>query len=149
MTEINNQSVFDVGMAGTTFRFLTALFSITEGERTLTGSERMKQRPISPLVDVLRKLGAEIHYLEKEGFPPLKITGKKLSGGLIKIDSTISSQFISALILIAPYLKNGLSIILKGNPVSMPYIDMTLKLMRKAGAKIERINQQINVFESN
>ena len=119
--------------AGTDMRFLTAYLSIKEGEWIVTGSERMKQRPISELVTALTELGADISYLENRGFPPLKITGKKLHGGRIQIDSNISSQFISALLLLAPALDEELEIILKGNVVSMPYIKMTVELLKLFG----------------
>lgn len=125
----------DVGPAGTAMRFLTALFSITDGERILTGSDRMKQRPIGILVDALKKLGASIEYVEKEGFPPLLIKGRKLEGGAIEIDGSVSSQFISALLLIAPVLKNGIELYLKGAVSSKPYILMTLGVMERFGIK--------------
>ena len=101
----------DVDMAGTTMRFLTALKAITPGKWTLTGSDRMKNRPIKPLVDVLIAMGATIEYIENIGYPPLKITGRTLTGGKIIMDGSVSSQFISALLMIAPQLKNGLQII--------------------------------------
>ncbi len=122
---------FDVGGAGTTMRFLTAYFATQPGIFTLTGNERMKQRPIGILVNALRKLGAEIEYLEEDGYPPLKITGKQLMGGEIEIDGNVSSQFVSALLLIAPQLHKGLTIRFKGEVVSRPYIDMTLKMMQE------------------
>ncbi len=118
---------------GTTFRFLTAYLSQKPGEWLLTGSDRMKKRPIGILVDALRKLGAEISYTEKEKFPPLKISGKKFAGGEIEIDGSISSQFISALLLIAPTLENGLKLKLIGEISSYSYIEMTLKLMNVFG----------------
>lgn len=125
---------YDVGAAGTTMRFLVAFLAIKEGNQcVITGSDRMKNRPIKVLVDVLRNLGAEIEYVEKEGYPPLKIIGKQLEGGEIDIDAGISSQYISALLMIAPMLKKGLQIHLKGAVVSRPYIQMTLSLMRYFG----------------
>jgi 3-phosphoshikimate 1-carboxyvinyltransferase len=136
LSVINTQTVFDVGHAGTAMRFLTALFAATEGERMLTGSTRMKERPVKELVDSLRKLGADIHYTEKEGFPPLLIKGKKLSGGKIHVDSGISSQYISALLMIVPLLDSGLEIELVDTPVSKPYIEMTLRLMQEFGAHV-------------
>ncbi len=125
----------DCENAGTVFRFLTAICAITEGNWTLTGCAQMQKRPIKPLVDALKSLGATIEYLGEDGFPPLRIQGKTLEGGDIKIDSSISSQFISALLLIAPCMKNGLNITLDGEHVSLPYIQMTANLIHKAGAK--------------
>ncbi len=128
---INSTETFDVGPAGTTMRFLTAYFSTLQGKRILTGSERMQQRPIGILVDALRQLGADIQYLEKEGYPPLQINGNKLKGGEVEIDGSVSSQFISALLLISPMMQNGLVIKFKGNIISRPYINMTLKMMEE------------------
>ena len=142
-------SVFDVGHAGTAFRFLTAFLSITKGEYILTGSDRMKQRPIAPLVDALRVLGANIQYLEQEGFPPLQIVGQELVGGTVEIESSTSSQFISALMLIAPNLKNGLEIVLAGDVVSKPYIEMTASLMKRCNARIDFTGNRIIMPPSN
>jgi 3-phosphoshikimate 1-carboxyvinyltransferase len=127
-------NVFDVGAAGTTMRFLTAYFSITPGVRILTGSERMKERPIGELVNALRQLGAQIEYTEREGYPPLKITGKRLSGGEVTMSGNVSSQFVTALLLIAPVLHNGLVIRFTDDVVSVPYINMTMRLMERYGA---------------
>ncbi|HRN42657.1 MAG TPA: 3-phosphoshikimate 1-carboxyvinyltransferase, partial [Vicingus sp.] len=113
-----NRTTFDVGHAGTAMRFLTAYLAIQQGEFILTGSERMQQRPIKILVDSLRTIGADITYLKNEGFPPLKIIGKTLSGGEITIDGSVSSQYISALMMIAPYIKNGLKINFEGQVAS-------------------------------
>ncbi|MGQ0828573.1 MAG: 3-phosphoshikimate 1-carboxyvinyltransferase [Bacteroidota bacterium] len=121
----------DVGAAGTTMRFLTAFFSTKPGVHILTGSDRMKKRPIGILVNALRDLGATIEYMEEEGYPPLKITGKQLKGGEVEIDGSVSSQFISALLLIAPEFQNGLVIKFKGEVTSRPYINMTLKMMEE------------------
>ena len=121
----------DVGAAGTTMRFLTAYFATKIGTRTLTGSDRMKKRPIGILVNALRDLGAHIQYLDKEGFPPLKITGKSLKGGEIEMDGNVSSQFISALLMISPEFQNGLAIKFKGNVTSRPYINMTLNMLEE------------------
>ena len=129
--EKKNEPTYDVGPAGTTMRFLTAYFATTPGTRILTGSARMKQRPIGTLVDALRKLGAKITYLEKDGYPPLRIEGKTLKGGEIEIVGNISSQFISALLLISPALQNGIVINFKGEVTSRPYINMTLKMMEE------------------
>jgi len=140
-----NNKVIDIGHAGTDMRFLTALLSIKEGDWILTGSERMKERPISELVDALKQIGAEISYLEKDGFPPLKITGKKLKGGKIQIDGSISSQFISALLLIAPALEKGIKIKIKNDVVSRSYILMTLHLLAEFGVKVSTILNSIIV----
>ena len=123
----------DVGPAGTTMRFLTAFYANTPGEFILTGSERMKNRPIKILVDALRSLGAEITYMEKEGCPPLKINGRKLAGGKIVVDGSVSSQYLSALIMIAPTLQNGLEMELTGKIASVPYLKMTLELIKDFG----------------
>ena len=140
-----NSSVndFDIGAAGTSMRFLTAFLSQKEGNWTITGSERMKNRPIKILVDALHKLGAEIEYLEKEGFPPLKIRGKQLQGGNISLDGGVSSQYISALMMIAPCLKNGLQLHLEGEIISKPYIEMTIALMKKFGTDVVWNNHDI------
>ncbi len=127
----------DVGAAGTTMRFLTAFLSNKEGDWTLTGSERMKQRPIGVLVNALRALGADIEYLENEGYPPLKVRGKKMEGGTVNINAGVSSQYLSALLMIAPVLQNGLSLKLEGDLVSKPYLTMTLKMMNYFGVKSE------------
>jgi 3-phosphoshikimate 1-carboxyvinyltransferase len=114
-------------------RFLTAYLSQSEGERTITGTERMKNRPIRVLVEALRQLGADIEYVEKEGFPPLKIRGKKLRGGRVHLDGGVSSQYTSALMMIAPVLSEGLSLSLEGTIISRPYIRMTVQLMKAFG----------------
>jgi len=135
----------DIHHAGTDMRFLTALLATKEGEWILTGSERMKQRPIGELVNALRSLGAEISYLEKENFPPLKIKGKKLKGGQLEIDGSISSQFTSALLLISPTFEDGLALTLKNEIVSWPYILMTLDLLSQFGLKVSTVLNTINV----
>ncbi len=126
-----DSEIIDVGAAGTTMRFLTAYYATKMGTRTLTGSDRMKKRPIGILVDALRDLGAHIQYLDKEGYPPLKITGRALKGGEVEMDGNVSSQFISALLMISPELQNGLVIKFKGYVTSRPYINMTLKMMEE------------------
>ncbi len=131
----SNGNVFDIGAAGTSMRFLTAFLSKVVGEWVLTGSERMKQRPIGVLVDALRQLGAKIEYDEKEGYPPLRIFGSALKGGDITLPGNISSQYISALLMIAPQVENGLTIHLEGEIISRPYIDLTLNLMEEYGVK--------------
>jgi len=128
-------TVKDVGPAGTTMRFLTALYATTPGDFLLTGSERMKNRPIEILVDALRELGADIEYTEKEGCPPLKIKGKKLKGGTVQMDGSVSSQYLSALIMVGPTLAGGLNIVLEGKIASVPYLTMTLKLIKLFGAE--------------
>lgn len=142
---IKNENEINVGHAGTCMRFLCALFAITEGEKLLTGSERMKSRPIKNLVEALKKLGAEIEYTEKEGFPPLKIKGKKITLSQIEIDASISSQFISALMMIGPYLENGLKISLIGQKVSNSYIEMTQQLMKNLGINVDYDSNIISI----
>jgi 3-phosphoshikimate 1-carboxyvinyltransferase len=122
--------------AGTVMRFLTAVLAIIEGKYLLSGSERMNERPIGPLVDALLLIGAEIEYTKKYGYPPIIITGKKLTGGKINIKANVSSQFISALLMIAPFLENGLRINLTTKPVSTDYIRMTIDLMKYFGVEV-------------
>lgn len=130
----STSSEINIGHAGTAMRFLTAYFSVKENsEIILTGSQRMKNRPIKILVDALIALGADIQYLEKEGYPPLKISGKKLKNTSVEIEGNVSSQYISALLLIAPTLKNGLQLKFKGAITSVPYINMTLQLLAELG----------------
>jgi 3-phosphoshikimate 1-carboxyvinyltransferase len=131
----SDNNTFDVGAAGTSMRFLTAFLSKIVGEWTITGSERMKQRPIKLLVDALNSLGAKIEYVEKEGFPPLRIFGSALKGGAIELDGGVSSQYISALMMIAPTMQEGLKLTLTGNIISMPYINLTLQMMEEFGVK--------------
>ena len=140
----------NVGHAGTAMRFLTAFFAIQQKRTTiLSGSERMHQRPIKVLVEALRALGAEISYLGNEGFPPLKITGKQLTKDQVKINGNISSQYISALLLIAASLPNGLRVELVGEITSIPYINMTLSLLNQIGITTSFEGQiiQVNPFE--
>lgn len=131
----NAAAQVDIRGAGTAMRFLTAYYAATGGAHCLTGSERMKQRPIGPLVEALRSLGADIDYTEKEGFPPLRIRGQQLRGGCLHLSGGVSSQYVSALLLIAPYLSSSLRLRLEGTIVSRPYINMTLALMRHFGAQ--------------
>lgn len=134
----SKESQIDIHHAGTAMRFLTAFFAIQDQRNViLTGSERMKQRPIGILVDALRSLGASITYLEKEGFPPLKIHGKKLTKNHVRLDAHVSSQFITALLLIAPKLENGLKIELIGKITSLPYLMMTISMMKSLGFEID------------
>lgn len=130
----SSNQIADIGHAGTAMRFLTAFFATQKGEtKILQGSERMHNRPIEILVNALRDLGATIEYVDKEGYPPIKITGNKIVKDKVAIDGNVSSQYISALMLIAPSLKNGLEIELKGKITSVPYINMTLKLLHQIG----------------
>lgn len=132
----SSQNKIDVNHAGTSFRFLTSFLALQENkEFILTGSKRLKERPIKVLVKVLQEMGAHIEYLDKEGFAPLRIVGKKLIGGCFEIDGGISSQFISSILLISPNIDNGIEIKITSNLVSKPYILMTLKLMSKFGIK--------------
>lgn len=131
----SNGNHFDIGHAGTAMRFLTAFLARIVGRWEITGSERMKQRPVAVLVEALNQLGARIEYMEQPGCPPLRIYGSLLCGGEIEIPASVSSQYISALMMIAPYMEKGLKINLTGNVVSRTYIDMTLRIMREFGAK--------------
>lgn len=133
----NTTSEINIGHAGTAMRFLTSYFAVKENsEIILTGSHRMKDRPIKILVDALTSLGADIQYLEKEGFPPLKIKGKKLTNNFVEIDGNVSSQYISSLLLVAPTLQNGLHLKFKGKITSVPYIKMTLALLAELGVEL-------------
>ena len=124
----------DIMAAGTAMRFLTAYLSVTPGKRIITGTERMQQRPIQVLVDALRELGADINYTANEGYPPLEIAGSSLDKESISLPGNISSQYISALLMIAPTLTHGLIIQLTGDIISRPYIQLTLQLMKDFGA---------------
>ena len=138
--------IVDVHHAGTAMRFLTAYFASKKGvDIIITGSKRMQERPIRILVDALNDLGADIHYLKNKGFPPLKIIGTDLNVSSVSLDAAISSQYISALMLIAPSLKNGLIINLAGEITSVPYIKMTLNLMRKVGVSGTFSNNKIQI----
>ena len=141
----SNSNYFDVGAAGTSMRFLTAFLAKTVGEWTITGSERMKQRPIRILVDALNQLGGKVEYIENKEFPPLKIFGSALTGGEISLNGGISSQYISALMMIAPYMQKGLKINLQGNVISTPYILMTKKMMEDFGVKIDFSGDKISI----
>ena len=137
----------DIHHAGTAMRFLTAYFAIQEGsEVILTGSARMKQRPIQILVEALQKLGADISYEKESGFPPLRIKGKKLPNHQVTLAANVSSQYISALLLIAPKLENGLELTLEGKITSMPYIQMTLNLLHQIGIETSFKENKINVL---
>jgi len=146
----NPESVFEinVGNAGTVMRFLTALLAITPGKWLITGSERMQQRPIKPLTDALQQLGAEITFADKNGFPPVYVNGnERLNGGIVRVDAGVSSQYISALMMIAPVLKGGLQIELQGRITSGAYILMTQALMQKARVKVDYIGNTIRIAE--
>ena len=141
----SDSNVFDIKHAGTAMRFLTAFLSGMEGEWTIKGSSRMHERPIYPLVDTLRALGADIEYIENEGYPPLKIKGKRLNGGEVHLAGSISSQFISALLMIAPMMSKGLTIHLKNEVVSKPYIYLTISLMKKYGVPVKWKNDTLTI----
>lgn len=129
--------VIDIKAAGTAMRFMTAYLSVTPGEHVLTGTDRMRHRPIGLLVNALRYLGAEISYEGEEGYPPLRIKGRPLDGGDISIPGNVSSQYISALLMVGPVLRKGLTLHLTGDVISRPYIDMTLWIMGEFGADAE------------
>lgn len=146
LSAYSREAQIDVQDAGTAMRFLTAfLASQEEGEWNLSGSARMHQRPIGTLVEALRSLGADIHYLEEEGFPPLMIRGKRLKGGEIEVETSQSSQFISALMMIAPHLENGLSIKFKGASVSAPYLYLTANIMRSLSFQVFVLGDEVRV----
>ena len=137
---------FNVGAAGTTMRFLTAFLANRPGDWTITGTERMKNRPIKVLVEALNALGAHITYLEKEGFPPLRIAGSALQGGEIALPGNVSSQYISAILMVAPLMKRGVTLHLEGEIVSRPYIHITLQLMRQFGVSATWEDHTIQVL---
>ncbi|QFZ53887.1 3-phosphoshikimate 1-carboxyvinyltransferase [Oceanihabitans sp. IOP_32] len=142
----DTSSIVDIHHAGTAMRFLTAYFAIQDNrEVTLTGSHRMKERPIKILVEALKELGADISYVEKVGFPPLKIKGKKLTKNKVTLQANVSSQYISALLLIASKLENGIELTLEGEITSIPYIKMTLSLLDQIGVESTFINNTITV----
>ncbi len=139
-------NLIDVKAAGTSMRFLTALLAITPGEWIITGTERMQERPINILVEALTSLGARITYLGNIGYPPLKIKGTALDGGEIYLSGDVSSQFISALLMIAPMMSKGLTIHLEGNIVSIPYIKLTLGMMAQFGVKTHWDDKTIKIY---
>ncbi len=142
----SDDTIVDIHHAGTAMRFLTAYFSIQNNrEVILTGSSRMKERPIKILVDALRTLGAEITYLENDGFPPIKIVGKNLTKSKVSLQANVSSQYISALLLIASRLENGLELHLEGEITSVPYIKMTLSLLNEVGIETSFVENKISV----
>ena len=142
---LTKASLIDIADCGTAARFLTTYLASHEGEWLLTGTERMKHRPMKPLVDSLRELGADIQYVENEGCLPLRIIGKPISGGKVQIDMHQSSQFASSLLLAAPMWLKGLEMELVGELTSLPYLEMTLAMMRNFGAEVERNGRTISV----
>ena len=143
----SDKNMVDIGHAGTSMRFLSAYYSTLENqEKILTGSSRMQERPIGILVDALRQLGADISYLKNEGYPPLLIKGKQLRANEVRLSANISSQYITALMLIAPSLPDGLRLYLEGKITSIPYIEMTLSLLHKIGVDAIFSGQHIQVF---
>lgn len=138
---------YNVGHAGTSFRFLTAFLAIRKGKQILTGSSRMKERPIGPLVDALRQLGCQIEYLEKEGYPPLKISKPKdlEKAYEVTVNAGISSQYLTALLLIAPVLPNGLTLRLEGEMVSESYLNMTLRTLGEFGIVYKKGENSITI----
>ena len=146
----NTKNHINIGAAGTAMRFLTAYFATQEGRSIiLEGSERMHQRPIKALVDALRQCGADIEYITNEGFPPLRINGKKLKGGNISLPASISSQYISALLMIAPTMDAGLTLTLEGDIISRPYILMTLSMMKTWGIDSDFSGNTITIKNCN
>ena len=143
-----DSNLIDIHHAGTAMRFLTAFFATQEGrEIVLTGSSRMQERPIGVLVNALRKLGAQISYEKKEGYPPLRISGKALKGGAVSLPANISSQYISALLLIAPHLEEGLNLSLEGEITSLPYLKMTMALLERVGVHSQFENKNITISQ--
>jgi 3-phosphoshikimate 1-carboxyvinyltransferase len=143
----SDSGTVDVHHAGTAMRFLTAYFATRAGsEVILTGSSRMQQRPLSILVEALEELGARIDYLGNQGYPPLRISGKELKGGTVRIDAGTSSQYISALLLIAPALMDGIELKMEGRVTSRPYIAMTRRLLEQIGARVEQTDQALRVY---
>ena len=141
----SNSNLFDVKGAGTAMRFLTAFLAGMEGEWIIRGSKRMHERPIHPLVETLNVLGAEIEYLEKEGYPPLRIRGRRLKGGEVFVAGNISSQFISALLMVAPMMENGLVMNIEKQVISKPYIDLTIGMMKDYGVHTKWEENKITV----
>ena len=140
--------VINAENAGTVLRFLISLLARKNGKWLLTGSERMQKRPIGILVSALQELGADISYSAKQGFPPLLVKGRKLSGGKLEMNASVSSQFITSLMMIAPLMDKGLTIDFSERPVSFPYIDMTQKLMNKFGADVELKEKSVKINSS-
>ncbi len=141
----SDSNVFDVKGAGTAMRFLTAFLAGMDGEWIVRGSKRMHERPVYPLVDTLKAVGADIEYLKNEGYPPLKIRGKRLQGGEVHISGSVSSQFISALMMVAPTMENGLIINIRDEIISKPYISLTAKLMEEYGIHLKWEGNRIRI----
>lgn len=141
----SNTNQFDIKAAGTAMRFLTAFLAGMDGNWIIGGSKRMHERPIHPLVETLIALGADIEYIEKDGYPPLNIKGKKLKGGEVYLSGNISSQFISALLMVGPIMENGLIMHIEYEIVSKPYIQLTIGLMAKYGVKVNWEGNTISV----
>ena len=144
----SEDEVKNIGAAGTAMRFLTAYYACSKESVVMTGTERMKNRPISILVDALRELGADIDYVEKEGFPPLKINGKDLKGGELHVKGDVSSQYLSAILMIAPYTQEGIKLVIEGELVSRPYLQMTLSLMQEFGVNYLWTDNVIEIVQS-
>ncbi|MBN1767649.1 MAG: 3-phosphoshikimate 1-carboxyvinyltransferase [Prolixibacteraceae bacterium] len=145
----SNTDKFDIGHAGTAMRFLTAFLSKIVGKWEITGSQRMQRRPIKILVDALNKLGAKIEYINNEGYPPLRIWGSNLKGGKLELDGSISSQYISALLMIAPTIEDGLELTLTNHITSASYIDLTLRLMAQFGIEYKWNDNVITIKKQN
>lgn len=144
----SNESIINIGHAGTAMRFLTAYYSTQVGkEIILTGSKRMQERPVGILVDALKKIGADINYTGKIGFPPLKIRGKNLISNNLSLPANVSSQFITAILLISPFLKNGIKLKLVDKITSLPYLKMTISLLKKIGVKVKFDKNTIDIKE--
>lgn len=137
--------VWNCGNAGTAFRFLTAYAAMKPGKRQLTGSQRMQERPIGPLVNALRQIGARISYTQEEGYPPLMVKGQSLQGGHVELDARISSQFVTALLLIAPFTDRGIQLTFTGIPVSRPYFAMTIKMLQYFNVKVQQKSNEVAV----
>ncbi len=138
-------AIWDCGNAGTAFRFLTAYAAMKAGKRELTGNNRMHERPIGPLVNALRQLGAQISYTREDGYPPLMIQGQSLKGGKVELDAGTSSQFVTALLLIAPFTEKGLQLTFTGIPVSRPYFAMTIKMLQYFNVKVQQKSNEVAV----
>lgn len=141
----SQQETLDCRNSGTVMRFLTAYFAIKKGRKSLTGHERMKERPIGELVRALSQLGASIQYLERKGYPPIEIHGRPLKGGMVELDASISSQFVTALLLIAPFMEKGIHLKFTGIPVSRPYFMMTVKMLEYYNVKVNQQSNEIQV----
>ncbi|MCU0441540.1 MAG: 3-phosphoshikimate 1-carboxyvinyltransferase [Bacteroidia bacterium] len=144
----HHQGTIDLQNAGTCYRFLTAYYAATPNtDVVLLGDDRMQMRPIKPLVEALRNLGASINYLQKEGFPPIAIQGKTLNGGHVRIDASVSSQFVSALLLSAPLLQSPLHLLLEAGAASLPYLHLTIGLLKQWGYEVSINQQTITVYQ--